>query len=278
MDSLQKRAEQAEEAEDLPAALELWKELATMKRDEMFFLRYGRVAEKLERWDEAEDAFASALRLAPTSSLIMENTGNLWAHRTDKKEADSFQIAKGWFLQALKHERHSRLLTQLGATYVALEDNAAARDAFEEAIRMNPDYEEALYNLAVIEEPTNPKRAVDLLERAIELDPNYGIVHQVLGRLYQRAEDLTRAEFHFRRCLEIDPADYWSHIYLANLLGVLGRDSEAEQTYRFATSLHPEIPSGLEIYANFLESIGKPEEAAKVRPKVERSPESEGVD
>jgi Tfp pilus assembly protein PilF len=271
MDSLEERAEKAEEAEDLQMALALWEELATKNQDPAFFVRYGRVAEKLKRWEEAENAFTKALRLNPTSSLIMENIGSLWANRTDKDESDSFQTAKDWFLQALKHERHARLLTQLGATYLALDDNAAARDTFDEAIKIDPDYEEALYNLAVLDEKTNPQKAVELLEKAIQIDPDYAIAHQVLGRLAQRAKDLPRAEYHFRRSLEIDPADYWTNMFLANLLGVLGRNAEAEQAYRFATSLHPEIAGGIETFARFLESIGKDDEATKVRAQVKPS-------
>ena len=270
-DFLENRAEEAEEAQDLQTALELWRELAARNQEVSFFVRYGSVAEKLERWEEAESAFTQALRLDPTSSLIMENLGSLWAYRTDKGEADSFQTAKEWFLQALGHERNARLLTHLGATYLALDDNVAARGAFEEAIRIDPHYEVALYNLAVLDEGMNPQKSVELLEKAIEIDPDYAMAHQVLGRLFQRAKDFTRAEYHFRRSLEIDAADYWSNMYLANLLGVQGRNAEAEQAYEFATRLHPEIAGGLDLFANFLESIGKGEEATKVRTQVKQS-------
>lgn len=54
-------------------------------------------------------------------------------------------------------------------------------------------------------------------------------------------------------------------MYLANLLGVQGRNTEAEETYRFATTLHPEIKEGVEIFARFLDSVGKAKEAATVR-------------
>lgn len=270
-DFLENRAEEAEEAGDLQTAFESWKELAVKNQDSAFFLRYGSVAEKLGKWEEAESAFTQALRLDPTSALIMENIGSLWANRSDTDETDSLGNAKQWFLRALEHERHARLLTQLAGTYVALAEYTAARNAFEEAIRIDPDYEEALYNLAVLDEKTNPQKSVELLERAIQIDPDYALAHQALGRLSQRGKDLTQAEYHFRRSLEIDPADYWSNMYMANLLGVLGRNEEAEQTYRFATSLHPEIAGGIETFARFLESIGKQEEATKVRTQVKQS-------
>src|SRR5580658_4679519 len=239
MDPTEKRAEEAEKAEDLETAYELWKELAIRKGgDEFFLIRYGRAAQKLEKWEEAEKAFGRALGLVPTSPAIMENLGSLWAHRTDKKEDESFQTAKHWFLEALKRERTARLLTQLGAAHVALNDNPGARAAFEEAIQVDPNYEEALYNLAVLEEESNPPEAISLLERAIQIDADYAEAHQALGRLYQTTKDLLRADYHFRRSLDIDPADYWSNVYLANLLAVQGRDEEAELTYKLATSLH----------------------------------------
>jgi len=37
-------------------------------------------------------------------------------------------------------------------------------------------------------------------------------------------------------------------MYLANLLGVQGRNEEAEQMYRFAVTLHPETNGGVEIF------------------------------
>jgi tetratricopeptide (TPR) repeat protein len=264
-DFLAKRAEEAEDAGDMNTAFELWKQVAARNHEEYFLLRYASVAKEVEKWQEAEDALTQAFRLVPNSPLVMQNLGSLWLNRTDKNFADSLQIAKHWFLQALKRERSARAFTLLGATCCALDDELAARDSFEDAIKIDPDYEEALYNLAVLDEDKNPEKSLALLERAIQVDPDYLLAHQVLGRLAQKMKDLPRADYHFRRCLEIDPADYWSNLYMANLLGVRGQNDEAEQTYAFATNLHPELTGGIEIFARFLESIGKTEEAARVR-------------
>ncbi|HWF03692.1 MAG TPA: tetratricopeptide repeat protein [Candidatus Angelobacter sp.] len=263
-DFLAKQAEEAEDAGDMNTAFELWKQLAAGNREEYFLLSYARVAKEVEKWQEAEDALTQAFRLAPNSPLVMQSFGTLWLSRTDKNADDSLPTAKHWFLQALKHERTACVLTLLGATYCGLNDEPAARDAFEEAIKIDPDYEEALYNLAVLDENKKPERSIELLEKAIQIDPDYLLAHQILGRLAHK-KDLLCAEYHFQRCLEIDPADYWSNLYMANLLGVQGRNDEAEQTYAFATNLHPELTGGMEIFARFLESIGKAEEAANVR-------------
>ncbi|HWG20596.1 MAG TPA: tetratricopeptide repeat protein [Terracidiphilus sp.] len=207
MDSLHERAEAAEAAEDLQLAFELWKELAEREDGSNSLLRYGSLAKRLEKWDEAEIAFSEALRRSPGSTLILECIGDLWARRADKDTPESFEIAKQWFQKALENGRSARLLNRLGATYRALGDITKARDAFEQAIELDPRYEEALYNLALIEEEVDAQKTVELLERAIEIDSDYGLAHHELGGVYEGLKDLTRAEYHFRRSIEIDPGD-----------------------------------------------------------------------
>jgi tetratricopeptide (TPR) repeat protein len=262
---LENEAQKAQENGDLETARVLWKEIAAKNKDATSFFSYARLSHKLEKWDEAESAFAEALRLEPDFSLAMEGMGILWYERTDRDEAESFRTARDWYLKAIKVDRNARALTLLSSSYSALGDLAAAQDALEEALQIDPQYEEAMFNLAGLHEEKDPTRAVELLERAIEIDPNYSLAHQRLGVLRHRGGDLIRAEYHFRRSLEGDPTDYWSHLYLANCLAVQGRETEAEQTYRLVTSLQPESESGLEFFANFLESIGKKQEAVAVR-------------
>ena len=265
---LEDKAEKAEESGDLETARTLWKEIAARNQDATSFVSYGRLATKTEEWDEAEGAFYQALCLDPRFSLAMEGMGILWYERTDRDETESFQTARDWYLKALKLDRNPRALTLLASSYLAMGDSTAAQDALEQAIEIDPQYEEAMYNLARTHEEKDPARAVELLERAIEIDPDYFLAHQRLGVLRHHSGDLIRAEYHFRRSLEADPTDYWSHLYLANCLAVQGRKTEAEQTYRFVTSLQPENEGGLGFFANFLESIGKKQEASAVRARV----------
>lgn len=258
-------ADRAEENGDLETALLLWKELAESEQSPAFFRRYGRIAQKLERWHESEKALSVSLELDPGSSLTLEIMGSLWATRTDKVESHALEAARDWFHRAVKIEAHARLLTELGSVYIALGNEMAASEAFEEALRLDSSYEEALYNLALLRESTRPKEAIGLLDRALEEDAAYGPAHQALGRIYQRENDLVRAEYHFRRCLELDPEDYWSMVYLANLLSVQGADSEAAKKYEEALALQPSVKAVRDLYANFLDSIGSHEKATGVR-------------
>lgn len=269
--SLEDKAERAERAGDLHAALELWKQLASHSQNPGFLCRYASVAEELDRWDEAEAALNQALLLDPDLGAAKEYMGALWLARTDKARDESLRIAQHWFAEALRDERNPRILTFLGSVNSALGDNSAARKSFEEAISLDPGYEEALFNLALLEKENDPAKSVSLLRRAIEIDPEYSAAHRQLGILFQGQGNLEEAEYHLRRAMELNPADYWVQMYLANLLGVQGRLADAEQMYRFATVLHPEIEEGIEIFARFLDSIGKGNDAAAIRRGRKRS-------
>jgi tetratricopeptide (TPR) repeat protein len=226
---------------------------------------------QLERWEESENALNQALRLHPKSFLVEVIMGMLWFNRTDKDRIESLQIAKDRFLSAIQIKRDAPALTLLGSAYAQLDDTTAAREAFEEAIEIYPNYDEALYNLAVIEEKTNPQKARELLERAIQIDPEYALAHHMLGRVFTRLKDLDRAEFHYRMCLKINPDEYWNLLYLAGLLVARKQNTEAEELYLHAIELSPEMAGAYEFYARFLEKNGRVTEAAKMRAKIKPS-------
>lgn len=269
MEFLEHQAESAEESGDLATACRLWKELAETQQDVVYFCRYAEAAEGLGAWSEAEDAYASALKLSPNFAAAMEGTGALWLSRTDTDRKESAGRALEWLLKAQRHELTPRGLTLLGVAYLELDKDDHAQAAFAEAIQLDPEYEEALYNLALIRKETDPNSAISLLQEAVRIDPAYAAAHQELGKLYQQIGNLGSAEIHLRRSLESGPTDYWTHLFLANLLAVKGENAEAESLYRFATTLHPEIQPGIEFFARFLESIGRSSDAAAIRQRSE---------
>ena len=268
MDTLREQAFAADEADDLPRAFELFGKLAETDTDGIPSLRYGVVAMELAKWDVAESALTNASRLLPRASVVTAFLGTLWAKRTDREETHSLQTAKHWYLKSLERKRSANSLTLLGVVCVRLDEIPEAKAAFEEAILIDPRHDEAMYNLAVLEEEVDPERCVELLRRAVEIDPDYAIAHQLLGVALQRQGNRDIAEQHFRKCLEIDPDDYFSNLYLANLLGVLRRNDEAEQVYRHAIELETELDGGFKFFANFLDAIGKSDEASEVRSRA----------
>lgn len=243
----------------------LWKELADRDNSPVFFCRAGSLANDLKLWEQADKLFHEALAIDPRSAIALECLGQLWSEREDRSWPEALQQAEGYFLKALTEERNERVLTCLGSVYRRLDRTAEAKLVLEEALQINPNYEEAMFNLAENLGQNNPNAAIDWLNRAIQIDPNYSAAHRELGVHLVRQRKLLNAEYHLRRALELNPADYWAHMQLANLLGIQSRNLEAEQIYGFATVLHPEITEGREIFARFLDSIGKTEKANRLR-------------
>jgi tetratricopeptide (TPR) repeat protein len=225
---------------------------------------------KRHLWKEGEKLLQCAMKLEPSVPEPYRSLGLLEMRRDDLPEENRLRRAAELFersirLEKLEGERCPATHTLLGATYQWLGETDRAESEFQAAREIDPEYEEALFNLALLRRERNSNEACSLLQKAIEIDPQYAAAHRELGILFHKEGNLEEAEYHLRRAMELDPADYWVQMYLANLLGVRGRISDAEQMYKFATALHPEIEEGLEIFARFLDSIGKANDAAAIR-------------
>ncbi|HZI87403.1 MAG TPA: tetratricopeptide repeat protein, partial [Pyrinomonadaceae bacterium] len=92
--------------------------------------------------------------------------------------------------------------------------------------------------------------------------------HQQLGILRQKQGNLVDAEYHFRRCLEVDPGDCWSLLYLANNLAVQGHHEAVEEQYRAAINFHPDDPTAYEFFADWLDERSRSAEAASIRQRL----------
>jgi len=268
MASLEELAQEAEDSGEFERALKLWRQLASVTSDPIILCRLGSVASQLKKWQEAEEAFNRAIKLDHSLSLAMECLADLFRSRDDADHAVNLAVAREWLLRAVKIDKTARALTVLGATCAAMGDRDAALDALSEAIQVNDSYEEAYFNLALLEKEANPQRAVTMLEKAVELDTNYLEAHQQLGILCQKQRKLLEAEYHFRRCVEIDPADYWALLYLANNLAVQGHSGTAEERFRAAIDLRPDDPTAYEFFADWLDENSRSEEATSVRERL----------
>ena len=251
MDSLREQAFAADDADDVPLAFELWGKLAEGDTDGIASLKYGALAIQLEKWDVAESALMEAYRLKPKASIVMALLGALWAGRTDRDRVECLQTAKDWLIRSLERKRTAPALTLLGTVCMRLDQIDEATAAFEEAIVIDPNYDEAMYNLAVLLQKSDLQKCVELTRRAVEIDPEYALAHGLLALTLQRLGDTGSAEQHFRKCLQIAPDHYTSNLYFANLLAGLGKNDEAEQIYRHAVELEPGLKVGWRLLPSF---------------------------
>jgi uncharacterized protein HemY len=84
----------AERSGDSAAALNAWQQLAFMTNRPDYLCKLGRLAQKLGRWTQAEEAFLAAIRADQTFSLAMALLGSLFLKRTDGDPPINVRTAK----------------------------------------------------------------------------------------------------------------------------------------------------------------------------------------
>jgi len=90
----------------------------------------------------------------------------------------------------------------------ARRDYAAARDLFEQALSLDPNYAEAHRGLAYAEFNLgfNRDAAVKHYKKAIELKPDYGEAHYALAFMYAM-DNLEEGAVHFKKAIELGVED-----------------------------------------------------------------------
>lgn len=97
--------------------------------------------------------------------------------------------------------------TNLGTAYDSLKRLDLAKVHFEEALRLNPTYPEALNNVGLLRVHEGKlEEARELFQRAIEINPSLILVRYNLGLLYNNLQMFDRALVEWITVLSIDPS------------------------------------------------------------------------
>jgi tetratricopeptide (TPR) repeat protein len=112
-------------------------------------------------------------------------------------------------------------------------------------------------------EGTDAAAAREAYERCLALDPSHADAHVNLGRMLHETGDAAAAEDHYRRALAARPEDATAAFNLGVALEDLGRDLEAIDAYENAVALDPQHSDAYFNLAGACERIGRP--AAAIR-------------
>jgi adenylate cyclase len=121
---------------------------------------------------------------------------------------------------------------------------AAARAAVERALSLEPDLPEALLPRATIETnfDYNWKGAEDTFRKALVLAPQDPALLAWAGNLALARGEGPQAVDLLRRAVALDPVNAQARGFLAGTLSVLGHQEEARAEYTRATELNPSAP------------------------------------
>lgn len=236
-------------------ALACWHKVIDLEPEPISLCRFGRLAAKLGKTAEAEQAFLYASKLAPELVYPYECFGSL------KIEQNEPELAKKYLEKALEIEENARTFTMLGIAQLDLSQKDQARESFLAALRIDPSYEEAYYNLGVTFREEQPQKAISLFRKAVELDPEYAIAHRELGWALRALDKYQEAEKHIRRSIDLDESDGWAYIYLSNVAWATRDLMSAEQSLLKATKVWPDDSTSFWCLAIFYEYTERPREA-----------------
>jgi protein O-GlcNAc transferase len=116
----------------------------------------------------------------------------------------------------------------------------AAREYFQAAIRLEPNYVPAYNNLAnILQAQGQIPEAIEIYERALALDPNLAALHCNLASLWQVQGELDRAISGYQRAIDLQPDFFVAYHNLGKGLVADGQFTAAGKAYQSALRLDP---------------------------------------
>jgi tetratricopeptide (TPR) repeat protein len=274
----------AEEVEgDLNKALELYREVAELDKDHPHpVLGIADILRDQSQWKEAIQAARKVTKRWPNSRgafhayLIIGD-----CYHTQRQ----FRRAERAYRQALEIEQSPWPWVLLSSVLVPLDREGEAITCLQNALKIDPDYEEAHYNLGVAYGLRRQYiRAEKHLRRAIEIDPKYALAYTELAstllvhkmRVHHNAKALEAIRL-LKKSIKLNPDYIYSWAWLANALWGLKKIKDAHKLYRKLVELWPYETLSHWCYGGFLAHEGIDDSLAEqhLRKAVKLAPNDE---
>ena len=203
---------------------------------------------------------------APKTSLTAENRGDIFMARKMYREAiEAFSEGS---------PKDPVLRNKLGIAHHQLLQLDAARKCYEQAIKLKPDYSEAINNLGTVYYAGKSyRRAISQYKKAIKIAPDSASMHSNLGTAYYARDQIALANEEYRTAMKLDPDVFERHSGYGVLLQERSVADRARFHYMMATIYAQEGRNDLALQ-NLRKSL---EEGYKDRKKLPDDPAFAGL-
>ena len=173
----------------------------------------------------------------------------------------------------------SRDLNKLAMIYEYLGRLDEAEKECREALKINPDFAEAHYNLGVLLGNKGRKEDAEAEYReSLRIKPDFAFAHNNLGALLTEMGRKEDAEAEYRESLRINPDHAGAHYNLGILLTEMGREKDAEAEYREVLRINPDYADAHNNLGALLSDMGRKEDAeAEYREALRINPDHAGA-
>jgi tetratricopeptide (TPR) repeat protein len=167
-------------------------------------------------------AFAQGAAQAPNPPLSVETRGDIFMARKMYREAiDVFREDQS---------KNPVILNKIGIAYHQMQQLDNARKCYQQAIRLKPDYAEAINNLGTIYYAKKSfGKATSYYRRALKYAPNSASIYSNLGTAYFARKKYKEAMETYQTALKLDPNVFENH----GSYGVLLEERNVEERAKF---------------------------------------------
>ena len=236
--------------------------------------RLGEIALDEKQFDLAIQYLTSALEKQPEANRLHYSLGMAYRGKGDMEKAQ-YHLSRYGMVGIQPPDPVKKRLEQLVSGYrtqilagklaFSAKRYSEAAEAFERAIKANPEDADARVNLAAaLGQLHNYKEAINQLREAIRLAPEDVTAHFNLGSLLANSGDYREAITHFRFVVEKNPEDIQAHLALANGFLKEKQFENAIRHYKATLSLEPGLTWGWIDLSSALSSTGQDAEALNV--------------
>jgi Flp pilus assembly protein TadD len=209
----------------------LMKSEAVAKNMEM-----GRFYHNLGQYKFAEACYRRALALGSKNAEALHMLGVLaiQSHMFD----DAIRLIKS---AARKSPDDPNIYVNLGSAYHKANRKSLARESYETALILRPNFAEAHFNLGkLLSELKEWGLAIECFNKSLELSPNDPAAYLGLGNVYKHMGDRDRAEVNYEEAIRLSPQMPEAYGNLAAVYVDRGNHKEAFALATRAIALDPQ--------------------------------------
>ena len=194
--------------------------------------------------DEAIEQLRALSEERPDSVLVHSTLGDM-LRRTEQFAEAAASYTDAIDLLDEVEERHWTLLYTRAISYERMGEWDLAEAEFRRVLEFVPDEPQVLNYLgySLVEQRSNLDEALEMIERAVEGDPESGYITDSLGWAYYRLGRYEDAVPVMERAVELLPSDPILNDHLGDVYWAVGREREARFQWRRALSFapHPDL-------------------------------------
>ncbi len=188
------------------------------------------------------------------------------AYRAKGDAEDALQVY-GQLRQSFPNDPQVPLL--MGFALVEQRKEAAARQAFEDALKLSPDYIPALEQLVNLDLAENQySRAMERVRKQLAKSPEVAETHLLLAEIYEKQRNTNQAQAELTKAIELKPDFRAASLLLARLYIDSGRQQQALEGLNRILAKNPKDVVALMSVAMIHNASGEYEAAREAYEKV----------